>query len=133
MHSHAAVKVHSVDANCWVVFNSQIDVFADAKSEIACFRKVLLLQLVFLDLESTLENFFGFGSSHGDMNCNFLVAADPKGTDSVAGLAFRAKTMLEVFWKKLGMKKGHTVYGCLTTKLFEHFGRTSKSITGFAD
>lgn len=95
MHLHATVKVHSIDADCRVVFYSQIDVFADAESEIARFREILLLQLVFLDLEATFENFFSLGSSHGDMNSNFFVTTDPEGTDSVAGLAFRVHMMLE--------------------------------------
>ena len=93
MHLHAAVKIHAVDANGRVVFDSQINVFTDTKSEIARFRKVLLLELIFLDLEATLEDFFCLGSSHGDMDGNFLVTTDPKGTDSVAGLAFRAITL----------------------------------------
>lgn len=48
--SHAAVKVHAVDADCRVIFDAQVYVFADSESEIAGFGKVLLLQFVFLDL-----------------------------------------------------------------------------------
>lgn len=109
--------------------------FTDAKSEIARFRKVLLLQLVFFDLEPALEDFFGLGSSHGDMNRDFFVTTDPKGTDSVAGLAFGANMKLEEgFGREIVYKEeGHTVYGGLATELLEHFGRTSKSVTGFAD
>lgn len=94
MHSHAAIKVHSVDANCRVVLDSQIDMFADAKSEIARFRKILLLQLVFLDLEATLKNFFRLGSSHGDMDGDFFITSNAKGSDCVASLAFCANILL---------------------------------------
>ena len=36
-NSHAAVKVHSVNTNCRIIFDTQIYVFANSKSEIACF------------------------------------------------------------------------------------------------
>lgn len=85
--------------------------FADAKSEIARFRKILLLQLVFLDLEPTLEDFFGLGPSHGDVNRDFFVTTDPKGTDCVAGLAFRASMKLEaVLVGRLFMEKKGILY-----------------------
>lgn len=98
MHLHAAIKIHTVDANGRVVFDSQIDVFTNAKSEIARFRKILLLELIFLDLEATLEDFFCLGSSHGDMDSNLFVTTDPKGTDSVAGLAFSSDYVRVGFW-----------------------------------
>jgi len=31
---HAAVEVHSVDTNCWVVLDTEIDVFADTEAEV---------------------------------------------------------------------------------------------------
>lgn len=32
---HAAVEVHSVDTNRWIILDAQIDMFADAETEIA--------------------------------------------------------------------------------------------------
>ena len=46
---HAAVKVHAVDSNRRIVFDSQIDMFADAEPEVPCFREILLFQFVLLD------------------------------------------------------------------------------------
>lgn len=31
---HAAVEVHAIDSNRWVVFDTKIDVFADAEPKI---------------------------------------------------------------------------------------------------
>ena len=33
--SHAAVKVHAVDTNRWIIFDAQIDVLANTESEVA--------------------------------------------------------------------------------------------------
>ena len=103
MHSHAAIKVHSVDANCRVVFDSQVDMFADAKSEIARFRKILLLQLVFLDFEATLKNFLRLGPSHSDMDGDFFITSNAKSSDCVASLAFCENILL--LWGFLMMKR----------------------------
>lgn len=40
-HPHAAVKVHPIDTNCWVVLDSQINVLANTKTEITSLREVL--------------------------------------------------------------------------------------------
>ena len=100
-----------------MVFDPQIDVFTNAKSEIARFRKILLLELIFLDLEATLEDFFCLGSSHRDMDSNFFVTTDPKGTDSVAGLAFRAITLEWGFWVEKIRYRGRMTY-CI--RVFDH-------------
>jgi hypothetical protein len=86
-YSHAAVEVHSVDTNRRVVLDAEIDVFADAEAEVACLGEVALPQLVFLDLEATLQNFLCFWSPNCDVNSNLLVTTDTEGSDSVAGLA----------------------------------------------
>ena len=39
---HAAVKVHPIDANCRIIFNTQIDMFANPKPKIPCLREILL-------------------------------------------------------------------------------------------
>ena len=87
IHSHAAVKVHAVDTDRRVVLDTQVDVLADTKAEVTGLREVSLPQLVFLDLQATLEDFLCFGTTNGDVNGDLLVTADTESTDGVAGLA----------------------------------------------
>lgn len=84
---HAAVKVHSVDTNTRVVLDTQVNVFADTEAEVAGLGEVALSQLVFLDLEATLENLLSLGATDGDVHGNLFVTTDTEGTDGVAGLA----------------------------------------------
>lgn len=84
---HAAVEVHTVDTNTGVVLDSQVDVLADTEAEVASLGEVALPQLVFLDLEATLENFLRLGSTDGDVHGDLFVTTDTEGTDGVAGLA----------------------------------------------
>ena len=85
---HAGVKVHAVDADRGVVLEAEIDVLADAETEVASLGKVPLAKLVFLNLQSTLENLLSLGSADCDMHGNLLVTTDTEGTDGVARLAF---------------------------------------------
>ena len=91
LNLHAAVKVHAVDTNCRVVLDSQIDMFANTKPKVACLRKVPLLQLIFLHLETALKNFFGFRTSDCDMDSNLLVTTNTESPDCVSGLAYNRK------------------------------------------
>lgn len=75
-NSHAAIKVHPVDPNGRVILDTEIDVFRDTKTKVASIGEVLLPQLVFLDLQPSLENLFGFGTSDGDVDGNLFVSAD---------------------------------------------------------
>jgi hypothetical protein len=87
-HSHAAVEVHTVDTNTRVVLDTEIDVLADTEAEVAGLGEVLLSQLVFLDLEATLEDLLGLGATDGNVDGNLFVTTDTEGTDGVAGLAY---------------------------------------------
>ena len=84
---HAAVEVHAVDTDRGVVLDAEIDVLADTEAEVAGLAEVALAQLVLLDLEATLENLLGLGTTDGDVDGDLLVTADTEGSDSVAGLA----------------------------------------------
>jgi hypothetical protein len=86
-HSHAAVEVHAVDADGRVVLDTQIDVFADTEAEVARLGEVALPQLVFLDLEASLENFLGLGTADGDVDGDLFVTTDTECSDGVSGLA----------------------------------------------
>jgi hypothetical protein len=88
-YSHAAVEVHSVDTNRGVVLDSQINVFANTESEIASLAEVALPQLVFLDLEATLENLLCLWTADCDVDGDFLVTTDTERADGVAGFACR--------------------------------------------
>ena len=61
--------------------------FANAETKIPCFREVPLLQLVFLDFQTSLENFLGFGAANGDMDSDLFVTTDTERSDGVAGFA----------------------------------------------
>jgi hypothetical protein len=64
-------------------------VFADTEAKVARLGEVSLLQFVFLDFQTTLQNFFGFRATDGDMDSDLLVTTDAECSDGVAGLAWR--------------------------------------------
>lgn len=110
--SHDAVKVHSVNTDSRVILDAQIDVLRDTEAEVSSLGEVLLAQLVFFDLQATLDNLLGLGPADGNVHGDLLVTTDTKCTDSVACLA---------------------VHRCLTRKLLEHLSGTREPISGFAD
>lgn len=85
---HAAVEVHSVNSNRWVVLDAEIDVLGDTETEVAGLREVALAELVLLDLESTLKDLLSLWAADSNVHSNLLVTTDTEGTDSVAGLAW---------------------------------------------
>jgi hypothetical protein len=85
---HAAVEIHSVDTNRGVVLDTEIDVFADTEAEVASLREVALSEFVFLDLQSTLQDFLGLWSSNCDVHSNLFVTTDTEGSDGISGLAY---------------------------------------------
>lgn len=87
MYAHAAVEVHPVNTNGWVVLDAEIDVLRDTETEVASLGEVALAELVFLDLEATLENLLGLGATDSNVNSDLLVTTDTEGSDSVASLA----------------------------------------------
>lgn len=60
---------------------------ADTETEVTGLGEVAFPQLVLLDLEATLQNLLGLGTTDGDVDGDLLVTADTEGTDGVAGLA----------------------------------------------
>ena len=86
---HAAIEVHAVNPNRRVILDPQIDMLANPKPKVARLGKVLFPQLVLLDFKPTFEDFFGFGTADGDVDGDFLVAADAERADGVAGFACR--------------------------------------------
>lgn len=104
---HADVEVHAVDTNTRVVLDTKIDVFAYTEAEVASLREVALPQLIFLDLQATLEDFLRLGAADGDVDGNLFVTSDTECSHGVAGFA---------------------VDGGLTGELFEHLGCTEEDI-----
>ena len=84
---HAAVEIHAVDTDRRVVLDAQINVLADTETKVARRREVAFHQLVLLDLQATLEDFFGLGPAHGDVDGDLLVTADTERTDGEACFA----------------------------------------------
>lgn len=62
---------------------------ADAETEVARLREVSPLQLVLLDFQASLKDFFGFGAADGDVNGDLLVTADTKCSHGIARFACR--------------------------------------------
>lgn len=90
---HAAVEVHSIDSNRRVILDSKIDMFTNAESEVARLGEVPPLQLIFLHLQTTLENFFGLGTADGNVNGDLLITTDAEGSNGVAGFAYNDSKM----------------------------------------
>lgn len=143
---HAAIEVHSVNTNRRIIFDAQIDMFADAETEIASLREVPPLQFVLFDFQASLEDFFGLGTTDGDMDGNLLVTADTECSNGVSGFACsERKTLLSDNMPTVagsftpgqemgrGLRSWRTIDGCLTAQLLKHFGSTSQPVTRFAD
>ncbi|GMT33478.1 hypothetical protein PFISCL1PPCAC_24774, partial [Pristionchus fissidentatus] len=106
------VEVHSVDSDGGVVLDSQIDVLLDSESEVSVGREVLAVQLVFLDLESLVDDLLGLRPTDGAVNGDLLVSADTERTDGVTGLG---------------------EHGGLASELLEHLSGTGKSVSRLPD
>ena len=63
--------------------------FTDAKSEIARRREIFLPQLVFLNLEASLQDFLRFGPANCHVDGDFLVTSYAECADGEAGFAWK--------------------------------------------
>jgi hypothetical protein len=86
-YSHAAVEIHAVNSNRRVVFDTEIDVFADAEPKVASLGEVALAKFVFLHLQSTLQDFLSLWSTDCNVHSDLFVTTDTEGSDGVSGLA----------------------------------------------
>ena len=84
--THDNEEVHTVNTNVWVVLDTQVDVFLDTKTKVTGGREVLCLQLVFLDLQTSFQDFFGLWTSDGDVDRDLFVSSDTEGSDGVSSL-----------------------------------------------
>merc|ERR1719291_122532 len=106
------VEVHSVDARARVVLDAKVNMLRDTETEAAVLCEVFLAELVLLDLETFLKNFFSFLAAHGHVTSDLLIAADAEGS-------YRQASFRE--------------HGLLLRELFEHLGRTCQSIAALTD
>ena len=105
------IKVHTVDTNAGVVFDTQIDMFVNTETEVALLGETPLPQLVLLDLEASLEDLLSFGTTHCAPTRDLLVTSDTKGSDSEASFGEA---------------------GFLAGQLFQDFSSACQSITGLS-
>ena len=61
--------------------------FADTETEVASLGEVALAELIFLDLQSTLQDFLSLWSSDGNVDSDLLVTTDAECSDGVSGFA----------------------------------------------
>jgi hypothetical protein len=64
-------------------------VLRDTEAEVAGLAEVALPQLVFLDLEATLEDLLRLGAADGDVDGDLLVTADTEGSDGESCFAWK--------------------------------------------
>ena len=69
-----------------IVFDSKIDMFLDTEAKGTSGGEVAHLELVFLDLESLVEDLFGLGASDSAVARDLFVTSDTEGSDGVSGL-----------------------------------------------
>jgi len=110
--SHHDVKVHTEDTDTGVVSGTQIDVLLDTETEVSGLAEVPAAELVLLDLQATLEDLLGLGTTDSDVDGDLFIATNTECSDSVAGFGGD---------------------GGLTSELFEDLGGTSETITRLAD
>jgi len=109
-HNHE--EIHTKNSDSRVVFDTQVNVLSDTEAKVASLREVSLPKFVLLDLEPTLQDFFGFGSPNSHMAGDLFIPADSKVTNSVTSLGSD---------------------GGLTGKLLQDLGSSGESITGFTN
>jgi hypothetical protein len=84
----------------------------DTESEVTSLAEVSLLQLVLLNLQSTLQDLLGLGTSDGDVTGDLLVSSNREGSDGVSGLGGD---------------------GRLTGELLQHLGGSGEPVSRLSD
>ena len=121
---HAHVEVHTKDTDTRVVLDTQVDVLGNTETKVASLREVAAVQLVLLDLETTLNDLLRLGATDSNVACNLFVTTDTEATE---------RWMLALIYATLRTVAGLGRHGRLTGKLLKHLGRTGKAVTRLAD
>ncbi|KZP24342.1 hypothetical protein FIBSPDRAFT_951113 [Athelia psychrophila] len=80
--AHDNVEVHPEDIDTRIVLRAQVDVLLHAEPKVARLQEIPP-QLVFLDLEATLEDLLRFGPADGDVHSDLLVMSDAECMDGI--------------------------------------------------
>ena len=78
------IEIHTKNTSKGVIFNTQINMLLDPKTETARIRKISFLELSILDLKSSLKNLISLITSDGDMDSNLFISLNAKTSDSVS-------------------------------------------------
>ena len=105
------IEIHSINTSGWIILNTEINVLVDTESKVSRAREVLSQELVFLHLESSLEELKGLLSTDGHAAGNLLITTDTPLTDSVSSLSEN--------W-------------LLSGELFQHLGGLLQTISGLS-
>ncbi|GER40383.1 phenylalanine--tRNA ligase beta subunit [Striga asiatica] len=71
------IEIHAINTSRW------INVFLDSETKTASITEIPSQQLIFLDLQATLQELHCLVTSDSDIASNFFITSDPKGTYSV--------------------------------------------------
>ena len=83
---HLNIEVHTVDTSAWVVLDTEIDVLLETETKVSTLSEVSVLKLLFLNLQTLLEDLLGLLASDGNMARNLIVTANTERSDSVSSL-----------------------------------------------
>ena len=119
------IEVHTIDTSAWVVLDTEVNVLLNSEPEATLSSEVLVLKLVFLNLQTFLKDLFGLLSSHGNMTGDLVITANTETSDRIAscGCISSYKYILHTLGKD----------GLLIGKLLQHLSCTSQSVTRLTD
>lgn len=81
------VEIHSINASGRIIFNTQVNMFVDAKSKISGVGEIAAEEFVLLDLEACLQELHCLLPTNSYMAGDLFITADRPPSDSVASLA----------------------------------------------
>lgn len=81
--AHVDVEIHTVDTSRRIVLHTKINMLADAETEVASLREVLITELILLNLEAPLEDLGGLLTADGDVAGDLLITTDTERADGI--------------------------------------------------
>jgi len=91
------IEIHTINTSRWIVFNTEINVFGNTKTEITSSREISADKFVFLNLEASLEELHGLFAANGNKARNLFVTTDRPLAHSVAGLSENRRLTSQLF------------------------------------
>lgn len=74
--AHADVKVHTVNTNRRIVLDTKVNVLSDTETEVTGLREVLGLELVLLNLKTSLKNLLSLRTTNSNVNSDLFVSSN---------------------------------------------------------